>query len=339
VGEATEIAAYVLRSAPPRAVVNIILNGASDEPPRVDALETQRPEPTQFERHSKSVGRFLQNLPPAGGGEGPPIFLEPRQLSDSQLAHVASRASLPEDDVRVLRAASALSFAHSTISQEVFYGLVAKGLPQSAEELLSHRSPVLRKALEQSIADRTIPSAAVPDLEATMFALESAAIDMLRAWAAGTDDSKLSLATIVDGSPEVPEDHRNQFLRAFLRHTSTAEAFWHTLEQVEFPATSLKRLRFSMEAARATGHFRPVIDELHARVAGTGAQPLSDEKDSLASLTEAEWASLLADLPTGKQFPVDTPGADPAEQRQNYAKTLVRNVESRFRTSAISYRV
>lgn len=315
-----ELGTATVCNAPPRAFADIVIGGTENQ---------QRPSPTHFNRVSSGVLRFVNGEAHSSSAIA--------AFTDDVVDYHACRTGFDPSEVRALRGAARLNVAHPSVPMEAFYALTHRGFSEKPEEVFSHRLPVLRDAIQAAVAERAVSPDVTADLGGLMSALQDEAVSALRSWAASDDDTKLSLATVVDDCPGLSSGEKDAFLSRVLNSTEPSDAFWTALAGDGSYSTMAKtRLRFASEAAPVTGFFRPVLQALYSRVAGS---TLSDDPAALAQYDEADWLSLIQSLPGTNKVPADTTGTTDLEKRQSYAAALARNVEKRFRTPVIRDRV
>ncbi|MBL8744131.1 MAG: hypothetical protein JNK04_23650, partial [Myxococcales bacterium] len=248
----------------------------------------------------------------------------------AQMDLASCQAKVSREEVEALSGATQLNVANPSLSKEMFFGLIRQGVAGTADDVFGHRWPVVQRLLESAAASRVISPSVVnatnlPTLKTTFMTAARAA---LRVRTLG----KLRLGALVDGIG-VTTPERDAFLDKSIENELGSEAFWAAIElNGSFTPTARLRLRFGVEAATLTGTFLPMADALNARVT---AATLGADPKLLAKYEIADWDALV--LTTG--VPAGTPGANVTEQRLNYRNTIMKNVETRFRSARIRHRV
>ncbi len=242
-------------------------------------------------------------------------------LSSDQIDVLACRANLPREEVDQIASAAKMNAAASSVSTEVFYGLIRGGLPRNLADLATLRLPHIRRVLEESIARNEVSPGISANLTAIINNLENALV--VQQFTSRGDGVPAGVVAQTAGTGE----HEN-FIRKALRHDGDAESFWAGLAANPngVSPAAISKLRITAEAAPLLASHPPLLAEIVSRhVSGE-----LENYRSLSKFTETEWLAMIDQ--SGIGFPTGT-------SREEYAKSIVARVEARFRTRTIAWRV
>ncbi len=309
----SNVAKATVCRAPARARVDLVVNGEKylRDPGRV-----------RYQVVTSAVDPLC--IAPVGGAQA---------LTTEQMELVACKTGIPYEEVDALRLASQLNVAHPTISREVFYAFMRKGIAGTSDDVFSHRIPSLQRMLEEAMLERTIAStvASTANWPALKGALETAALATLRL----TGGNKLRLGALLLGTAWITtSDQRDGFVKKALNHEGTSDAFWAAIDAdslFDFP-DARPHLRMAVEVGSISGAYAPMASALLALVE---SDDLPADPKELVKYEAADWDAIIAGLPGVPEGTPTTPGTP----EENYRNALMKSAESRYRTARIKWRV
>lgn len=257
--------------------------------------------------------------------------VKPAELNENDIAYLAGDSGIDTEQIRHF-AVAAQAGATAGVDSPVFYGLARKGFPPTLDRLLATDPEAQRQTLAAAARDNLIPPSLAHNIPQVVAQLQQAAVS--RTIAAG--------ATRLGGTLSIPlADAKLQtaFLNTFLANRTSGEDFWAALaKQPGFTADTVGATQLAVQLGSLTQYHTPLVQALVAQHQQGKIKSLSD----LARLQPADWVALLdAKNTAGGSIgaPAGVPGANAAEQAQNYAEALSRRLETAFPTVAVSARL
>ncbi len=305
----TEVAKATLSRAPARATVDLLISGT---------VNKRYVGPSRYDMVLAAVN-------------GTDTARSPRleTFGATQIGFVAGQAALSSSEVQALVDARKLNVSNPSIAMSAFYAFMRQGIGASGDDVFAHRTPVLRRVLEDAVSNRLIPASITTDPNLTAN-LRAAGRNALRQSGSG----KLRLGTLVDNAPGTSAGERDIFLDLALDAEGTGAEFWASVEaNLGLSVTARRRFRFAVEASAIAGAYFPMVQALHTRITNS---TLLDDARELAKYKASDWDTVINGL-TG--VPLGTPGANLAAQRINYRDFLLKSAESRYRSVRIKARV
>ncbi|MBC7602032.1 MAG: peptidoglycan-binding protein, partial [Ramlibacter sp.] len=219
------------------------------------------------------------------------------------------------DPSQVAALAIANRIAGSTkVPADVFYALQREGLPADLKALQATHPDVLKAALASAVAKGTVPDT--------------------------IGDQKIE--SYLSGLSPVPDARLNSLLGKILRPAELTrfaaafaasdgpQKFWDGIAADPTLARKAGKLKLAAQVAGLTDSHDPLVTKVLAR---------SDIKTAadLASLSADQWKSLVQAGDVG--VPAGTPGANAAEQTNNYVGGILTRVEAAFPTQFFAARL
>ena len=214
---------------------------------------------------------------------------------------------------------AALAVAHriagsTKVPPEVFYALQREGLPADLKALQATHPDVLIAALASAVNKGTVPPT-----------VRGQKIGSYLAGLAPAPDVRL---TRLLGAVLEPVELM-QFTAAYVA-SDEPEKFWKAIRHNPTFANRADRLKLAVQVAGLTESHEPLAVKVLAR---PGIRSAAD----LAGMSSADWQALVQAGDVG--VPAGTPGANAAEQTDNYVGSLLARIEAAFPTQYFAGRL
>ncbi len=239
-------------------------------------------------------------------------------MSASDVAHLAQKHELPLGQLRQYLRAQQLA-AGLTPGAAALYGLLRRGLPTKASELVARRPVTLQSALEAAAAAGQVPASTGSAAATTAANLRADGV--ARALDASTRSS-LGQA-LLKGAPSLTATHRQAFVETWLDSSGDA-TFWTDLAgHASYSSGDVDAARLGIRQWLMMLGYAPMV------AAFQQVNPGATDEDA-AALDSAAWQSLMSEQIDGQDAgaPSWMPGANESERRSNYAAQLVSQAEA-----------
>ena len=217
--------------------------------------------------------------------------------------------------------------AAGTIPPEFYYALFRAGLPANPDTLHQTTLSSVKAVWEQGIAQGVIPSTLAGGIGGALQAFQT-----LSANKALTAPPSLGLSTMKDllnlSLPNNPTAQQ-QFASLYTQYQEDLPSFWAAAQKT-FGAATAQRLQLDGQLGYLTLNNASLIAKLHQT---ESQKPIAATVD-LAMRgyhRAAKWLPLLM-----SSIPSEIPGANPDEQRANYAELLATHVRLAYPTAVMA---
>ena len=192
---------------------------------------------------------------------------------------------------------------------------------------------VQRALLEKALEDNVIPLSVRPAIDAVLATL--AAIKAHYAAAASAGSGKATVGQLLALTPAA-QPSQGAFATALHDYVGPMKDFWTQIEDARmFPADVVQQVKLSFGIGALTRNHVPLVGQL---LAGFQKGQYKQKAD-LAKLSADDWVAILnGNGPDGKPVgvPANTDGDTPQQQVQNFANTLVGQLQNAYPTTAFA---
>jgi hypothetical protein len=252
--------------------------------------------------------------------------LAPEDLTAADITYLIGETGLKARQVEHYSVAAQLAKT-TGIDSQAFYGLARKALPTDLTNLLATDPATQRQAINTAAAQNLVPPSLAAQTDTIVSKLQSTAITQTLAPNAFRIGGTLSVAL-----PNAAA--QNTFLTTFQQNKGSGQAFWQALpKQPGFDANTVASSQLMVQLSTLAQYHAPLVSALFTQHQQGQIKSLSD----LAKLSPSDWVNLLnTKSPAGAIIgvPAGVPGANAADQIQNYANALARRMEVAFPTVA-----
>ncbi|MEQ9322484.1 MAG: hypothetical protein RIF41_25180, partial [Polyangiaceae bacterium] len=242
----------------------------------------------------------------------------PRDLSDSEVDHVARSAEIPASRMRIWSKTDAIANATELTTDDA-YGALSQGLPQDQDELLARPPIQIRRALVAASARGEIDYDAAAITSALQRFRDSAA-----AASSGEFDSLLVQAGVSNSTT------RSDFIDAYSGHEGSVEDFW--ANQTVLTGNDIPNVQDRFQVAAATRYHFDLLDNAN----------FTYSFETLAEWDEDDWVDFLDGSLHGQaaiSFPSWSGDSGTWTTSSNYVQLVTRAHEDALPTRALRGRL
>jgi len=269
--------------------------------------------PSEYETTITAIIPLLENLAIA-------------DLSKEQVVYLACRTGLERQILQYMVWAQKRG-REQQLPPEALYGYAREGLPTALDVLLAQAPAILRRALENALADNLIPLGLRSRLDEIARLMQAAAARLLHE--APNRPPQATIAPLLAAAGLSAAEQRS-FVTLHVANQASDEGLWKAVADDPALAPKAARIQLAIQVAALVRNHAPLIAAVLQAPQG-GVTTMRD----LAALPPASWTGLIAQ----SGVPDDVPGTNAAERATNYAATIVRTLEVLFPSAAFAARL